>query len=384
MTAVIIPETNGLSTHSNDLAAPVGSTSVADNVVFSRDGRPERRKGFKDYSTNLPDFAPKQLLSSAKGDQAYLHLDNGIWYKDSSSGNWLRKRGVLGSRSVAPFGLVVLSGHIYYTANNVVWDVDLATGVLSALAGRVNTSGGTDAVGSAARFGELRGITTNGVDLFVCDAGNDCVKRVELPTGSVTTIASFNGAGTGTADGTGISARFNNPSGITFANGNLYVAESANHTIRRIAPPLTVAAGVVTTVAGLAGSSGTTDATGSSARFNTPSGICYNGSDLLVSDTGNHTIRRVAVPLTAGAGVVTTSFGSAGTPEHVDGIGTSSRLESPYGIFFDGLTYYFCDYGNDAIRQIYPSSYLVTLLGIKSGWSAAPARFADGIFVGPD
>src|SRR5207244_551137 len=97
------------------------------------------------------------------------------------------------------------------------------------------------------------------------------------------TIAGYSGAGS--ADGLGGSARFNNACGIaTDASGNIYVADTFNHTVRKITP-----AGVVSTIAGLAGVSGTTDATGSNARFNQPGGVTVDASgNVYVGDSANH------------------------------------------------------------------------------------------------
>jgi hypothetical protein len=383
MTAVIVPETNGLNTHSNDLAAPVGSTSVADNVTFAREGRPERRKGFKDYSTNLPDFLPEQLIASAAGDQAYLHLDNGIWYKDASSGNWLRKRGVFGAKSSSPYGVVVVSGRLYYVADNTVISLDLTTGVVSVLAGRFGVSATTDGTGDAARFGSLSGLTTDGTDLFVAE--NQVIRRIEISTGAVTTIAGTAGS-SGTADGTGAVARFSAPAHITYLGGSIFVTDNANNTIRRVAPPLTAGAGVVTTIAGTAGASGSSDGTGAAARFFGPHGMHFDGTDLVVADNANNTIRRIAPPLTAGAGVVTTIAGTAGVGTgSVDGIGTVARFASPRGAFCDGESIYVCDTGNSTIRKIYSSGYVVTFSGISgSAGASPPAKFADSFTVGPD
>ena len=124
------------------------------------------------------------------------------------------------------------------------------------------------------------------------------------PGGVVTTLAGLAG-NSGSADGTGSAARFNSPRGVAVDSaGKVYVADTNNHTIRRI-----TAGGVVTTLAGLPGSSGTTDATGNNARFNQPRGIAVDGAGVLyVADTNNHTIRKI----TAGA-VVTTLAGLAGT-----------------------------------------------------------------------
>src|SRR5438105_3678542 len=105
----------------------------------------------------------------------------------------------------------------------------------------------------------------------------------------------------GSADGTGSAARFSQPSGVaTDSSGNVYVADSYNHTIRKITP-----AGVVTTLAGLAGSRGSADGTGSAARFYYPWGMATDSSgNVYVADSFNSTIRKITP-----AGVVTTLAG---------------------------------------------------------------------------
>jgi len=67
------------------------------------------------------------------------------------------------------------------------------------------------------------------------------------------------------------------------------VVDRSNHTIRK----LVISSGVVTTLAGTAGSSGTTDATGTAARFSTPTGITTDGTNLYVAGSGDHTIRKI-------------------------------------------------------------------------------------------
>src|SRR6266487_3128445 len=111
-------------------------------------------------------------------------------------------------------------------------------------------------------------------------------------------------ASIGSADGTGSAARFYFPQGVaTDTSGNVYVADTFNYTIRKITP-----AGVVTTLAGLAGFPGSADGTGSAARFSSPIGVATDSSgNVYVADSGNNTIRQITP-----AGVVTTLAGLAG------------------------------------------------------------------------
>src|SRR6185312_4456280 len=142
------------------------------------------------------------------------------------------------------------------------------------------------------------------------DSANDIIRAIDLATATVSTLAGSAGK-TGTLDATGAAARFNNPAGLAVAGGTLYVADFNNSTIRAVTLP----GAVVTTFAGTGGASGATDATGTAARFNHPNGLALDGGNLYVADQANHTIRRVVVA----SGVVTTLAGTAGMPGAADG-----------------------------------------------------------------
>ena len=169
-------------------------------------------------------------------------------------------------------------------------------------AGANSSTGGV--TGSDARFNAPTGLAVNAAGtIYVTDSWNSTVRAI-TPAGVVTTFAGDPG-GHGGADGTGNAARFNVPQGAAIDGaGNLYIADTFNHTIRVITP-----GGVVTTLAGLAGNFGPTDGTGSAARFNSPRGVAVDNAGVVyVADTNNHTIRKI----TAG-GVVTTLAGFPGS-----------------------------------------------------------------------
>jgi hypothetical protein len=128
-----------------------------------------------------------------------------------------------------------------------------------------------------------------------------------------TTLAGPPDVGASDADGPARLAGFKFPYGVAVdRTGNVYVADYDNHTIRKLTP-----SGVVTTLAGLAGSSGSADGTGSAARFYDPFGVAVDSAgNVYVADTDNNTIRTVTP-----SGVVTTLAGLAGSPGSTDGTG---------------------------------------------------------------
>jgi glucose/arabinose dehydrogenase len=183
-------------------------------------------------------------------------------------------------------------------------------------------------------------------NLYVTDRQNHTIRKI-TPAGVVTTLAGTAGS-YGSADGTGADARFYYPYGVAVdGDGNVYVADTINHTIRKITP-----AGVVTTLAGTAGAVGSTDGTGADARFNEPYGVAVDGDgNVYVTDRYNHTIRKITP-----AGVVTTWAGAEGESGFVDGIGRAAFFDYPSGVAVDGDgNVYVADNSNHAIRKVTPA-----------------------------
>lgn len=174
----------------------------------------------------------------------------------------------------------------------------------------------------------------------------------------VSTIAGSTTAGY--ANGTGSAASFRQPSGVARdASGNLYVADYANHVIRKIAP-----GGVVTTLAGT-GSPGHVDGMAGSAKFATPVGIAVAASgNIYVTEFYGNDIRMITP-----GGIVTTLAGSA-TAGSADGIGASASFNNPLGIAVDANeNVYVADYSNNMIRKITPAGAVTTLAGTTTAGS---------------
>ena len=120
----------------------------------------------------------------------------------------------------------------------------------------------------------------------MADRYNYLIRKIVISTGVVTTVAGTGSSGS--ANGTGTSASFDKPYGVTTDGTNLYVADYYNYLIRKIV----ISTGVVTTVAGT-GLSGSANGTGTSASFHLPRGITTDGTNLYVVENGNHLIRKI-------------------------------------------------------------------------------------------
>lgn len=235
-------------------------------------------------------------------------------------------------------GILYVSDALNHTVRKVT-----SSGVVTTLAGSAGNAGSTDGSGSAARFNFPAGLTVDGSgNVFVADNNNSTIRKM-TSGGVVTTLAGTAGS-SGSADGIGGGARFKNPYGVAVDSaGNVYVGDTSNHTIRKIS-----SAGVVTTLAGMAGITGSADGTGSAARFFNPTGLVVDSlGNLFVPDTDNRTIRKIA-----SGGVVTTLAGMAGTPGSADGTGGAARFSSPQGMALDSAgNLYVADASNQTVRK---------------------------------
>jgi hypothetical protein len=248
------------------------------------------------------------------------------------------------------------AGNLYVadSANNTIRKVVIATGAVTTLAGTAGVTGGADGTDAAAQFNGPSGICAdNAGNLYVADTYNDTIRKIVVATGVVSTIAGTAGSG-GSANGGGPAAQFLYPQGIATDNaGNLYVADTYNDVIRRIV----IAGAAVSTVAG---------------GFNRPVGLVVDSAgNVDVASYGSQTISQVV----AATGMVTTLAGTAGVSGSKDGTGTAAQFNFSYqtGLAADSAgNLYVGDTSNDTVRKIVIATGAVTTLAgkVRSGGSA--------------
>lgn len=294
-------------------------------------------------------------------------------------------------------------------------------GEVTTVAGSPGGPGHADGAGDQARVGDVLDFAVGGgFAYFTADglaSGHDhTIRRVALGTGNVTTLT---GQDSGFSDGSGSDARFNRPAGLTLAGGSLYIADTGNHSIRR----LDLATNEVETVAGT-GTPGNSDGVFETAQFNLPTFIVTRSPDeLLVFDSATCRVRALdlaAQQITTVAGqsclpfgnnlfdvggmatgpgatvyvsdgfairqinladgTITTVAGSVSSPGSADADGDplSARFGQPAQLVFDGTDLFIADLGNDSIRAFRPSTGKVTTITPNPATDAPRAIGLDG------
>jgi sugar lactone lactonase YvrE len=281
----------------------------------------------------------------------------------------------LGARFYEPHKLAVdQAGNLYVAdrRNHVIRKITPA-GVVTTLAGAAGLPGFADGSGSVARFRFPSGLAVDsGGNLYVADTDNHRIRKI-TPSGTVTTLSGSSNFGN--RDGTVAVATFTYPKGIAVDDaGNLYVTH--NHSLRKIS-----AAGIVTTLAGSTlNGSGNVDGVGTVARFDFPMDVAVDASgNLYVADMYNHTIRKVTP-----SGVVSTFAGSPGVSGSSIGVGSSALFADPTGITIDSAgNLYVADRWNHLIRKITPAGLVTNLAGTARLGGAADGTGSLARFQAP-
>ena len=263
-------------------------------------------------------------------------------------------------------------GNVYVAdeSNNLIRKIT-SEGLVSTLAGSI--WGFRDGSGKSAEFNYPYGVAVDAVgNVYVANSYNHRIRKI-TSEGLVSTLA---GSTRGFRDGAGTSAQFNYPYGVAVdAEGNVYVADYFNHLIRKI-----TSEGLVGSLAGSTG--GFRDGSGRSAQFNGPSGVAVDTEgNVYVADYFNHRIRKVT-----SEGLVSTLAGS--TEGFRDGSGRSAQFNGPSGVAVDAAgNVYVADEYNHRIRKITPEGLVSTLAGSTRGFrdgSGTSAQFSYPIGVAVD
>ncbi|HZS42055.1 MAG TPA: hypothetical protein VFF06_34740 [Polyangia bacterium] len=327
-----------------------------------------------------PDDGPLAIwpaaASLAPGDALAFAANRAVtWTLDESGAGALDA----GGRYVAPAG----AGEFHVRATDdrgqvAVAAVSVAPRALQLLAGLPGGPGSVDGVGAAAHFIAPNSLAADGLGhLFVADNSTHTVRRIELATRSIATIAGQPGLA-GIQDGVATAALFRSPSGVAAdASGFVYVADTDNACVRRV----DTASDIVITLAGrpLPHQEGADDGIGDAATFTIPTGVALDGKGrLFVADPENNAVR--ALDLASHA--VTTFAGAPGPGAHVDAVGTAARFRFPLYLAFDGAhTLFVADRNNQALRTIDVDTAAVGTLAALGDFPTGMAASGATVYV---
>jgi trimeric autotransporter adhesin len=265
------------------------------------------------------------------------------------------------------------------SSNNVVREVVASTGNINPFSG--NGSAGFYGDGGSATLATLHSasgvaVDSNG-DVFIADTANNRIREVNATTGVITTVAGTGIAGYSGDGGAATSATLNQPTGVALdSSGNILIADFGNSVIRKV----NVATGVITTVAG----NGTTGYSGdggpaTSAELANPRSVVLDSfGNIIIADSANSVVREVS----ASTGKITTIAGDGNTGDSGDGgPATAAELNLPEGIAVDSFgNIFIADLGNNKIRKVTAAGTISTVAGngtTGSSGDGGPATSAE-------
>ena len=255
------------------------------------------------------------------------------------------------------------AGSIFFadTSNHSIWKIDAFTGAILRVAGTgMSGFSGDGGPATEAQLNNPRGVWADGMgNLYIADTNNNRIRKVAA--GFISTVAGNGTAGYAGDGGAATSTRINNPQGVSVdASGNIYIADTGNNRIRK------VSAGIISTVVNTSGNQTSTPpdftyplgdaAAATAATLNGPRSVFVDAAgDIYIADTGNNRIRKV----TTSTGIISTVAGISGNysgpylPLGDGGAATSAQLDSPRSVFVDSaLNIYIADRNNNEIRKV--------------------------------
>lgn len=373
-TGIAIDANNNVYVADSSITKSLISKITPNGVVTTLAGNGNVNSPVDGQSTSASFRSPEGITVDKNGNVYVADTDNSLIRKITPSGYvttvannltqpWDNTDGAL-AKFYKPAGVVTdATGNVYISDTGTHRIRKLTTnGLISSFAG-YTVRGNDDGIGVVTRFSEPTGlaIDKNG-NIYVADKANHKIRKI-TPSGTVSTFA---GTTQGYADGNVTTSQFYWPKDVAIdASGNVYVADSNNNRIRKITPT-----GIVTTFAG--GIQGYND--GANPKFSNPSGVATDkNGNVYVADSGNNKIRKITP-----SGVVTTLAGSANyVSGYIDGIGTAARFDGPSGIETDADGNIFvADMYNNKIRKITPNGVVTTLASSVSGIFSQPHTVA--------
>lgn len=260
--------------------------------------------------------------------------------------------------------------------------IDIATKAVTTVAGNPMAGMGyvDSPMGANARFGSVEALATDGTTVWIADGANHYIRAMSTtPPYAVTTVAGTGMMGMA-KDGIGAAAQFDGIRGLTYYKGLVYLLDPTAAVLRTFNP----ATKEVKTIAGMAYQLGSTDGIGAAARFRSPRYIANDGSGMLyIADTNGNTIRSYNTV----TGEVGTFAGDA-TCGYVDGIGTAAKVQRPRGMTSDGTSIYWVEFNAYTIRQgVVATKQVGTMMGTplpcavtcSCGANPPPGGYTEGV-----
>lgn len=271
-----------------------------------------------------------------------------------------------GSGTLAADNLYLYLGD---TTNHVIRRIVVATGVTDTLAGDGTGAYLDNANGQQARFNNPDALTTDGTTLWVIDSRR--IRAISLTAPHAVSTLAGSGA-QGCVDATGTAATFEDPRGLTYYRGQLYLVDAVCAVLRRV----DATTGAVTTLAGTANQTGRVDGVGAAARFISPRYIASDNSGMLyIADTNGNQVRSFNIA----TGAVGTFIGS-GTQGYLDAVGAAAQVHRPRGMTSDGTSLYWVEFNQHTVRQaVFSTASATTLAGQHCDGGPCPGGYAEGV-----